>query len=50
MIWALYPPQKNLVIIDTEKAFGHVMTLKVGETDPMVTTDIGINVSKLNKA
>lgn len=26
------------------------MTLKVGETNPVVTVDIGINVAKLNKA
>jgi len=50
MIWALYPPHKKITVIDTEKAFGHVMTLKAGETDPIITADIGINVAKLNKA
>jgi len=50
MIWALYPPHKKTTIIDIEKTFGHVMTLKVGETDPLITIDIGINVAKLNKA
>lgn len=50
MIWGLYPPHKKSVIIDTKKEFGHVMTLKLGEVDPMVTADIGINVTKLNKA
>lgn len=50
MIWALYPPHKRSIIIDTEKTFGHVMTLKVGEVDPMAKTEIGINVAKLNKA
>lgn len=37
------------MIVDTEKAFGHVMTFKVGETDPVITADLGINVAKLNK-
>jgi len=50
MIWTLYPPHKKIAIIDTEKTFGHVMTLKVGETDPLITADIGINFAKLNKA
>lgn len=49
MIWALYPPHKKLVSIDTEKAFGHVINLKVGEADPVATAEIGINVAKLNK-
>lgn len=50
MIWAMYPPHKKSIIIDIEKDFGHVMTLKVEEVDPMATTEIGINVAKLNKA
>lgn len=33
VIWALYLPHKKSMIIDTEREFGHVMTLKVGETD-----------------
>lgn len=50
LLWALYPPKKRPKIIDVDKAFGHMMTLKVGEVDPMITADIGINVSKFNKA
>lgn len=50
MIWALYPPHRKPVVIDTEKVFGHFMTLKVGEVDLVVTADIGINVAKPNKA
>lgn len=50
MIWALYPLHKKSIIIDTEKAFGHVTTLKVGEVDPVAIAEIGINVAKLNKA
>lgn len=49
MIWTLYPPHKKSMIIDTEKEFGHVMTLKLGEVDPIATNNIGINVAKLNK-
>lgn len=50
MIWALYPTHRKSVVIDTEKEFGHVMTLKVGEADPIATADIGVNIVKLNKA
>lgn len=44
------PPNKRPKIIDVDKAFGRMMTLKVGEVDPMATIDIGINISKFNKA
>lgn len=50
MIWAMYPPHKKFFVINTEKDFGHVMTLKFGEVDPMAIAEIGINVAKLNKA
>lgn len=50
LIWSLYPPQKRPMIIDTHKAFGHIMTMKVGETNPIVIVDLGVNVAKLNKA
>lgn len=50
LIWSLYPPQKRPMIIDTQKYFGHIMTMKVGETGPIVTIDLGVNVSKLKKA
>lgn len=50
LIWALYPPHKRPKIINIEKAFGHTMTLKVGEIDPIVIVNIGINISKVNKA
>lgn len=33
-----------------DKDFGQMMTLNVGEVDPMVTVDIGINISIFNKA
>lgn len=36
LIWCLCPPHKK--------------PMKVGETDPIVTVDLGVNVSKLNKA
>ncbi|XP_059070895.1 uncharacterized protein LOC131861063 [Cryptomeria japonica] len=49
-LWALYPLNKRPKIIDVDKAFSHMMKLKVGEVDPMVTTDMGIDISKLNKA
>lgn len=38
------------MIVDIDKAFGHVMTFKVGETDPVVMADLSINIAKLNKA
>jgi len=50
MIWALYPPNKKLAIIDTEKAFDDVVTLKARETDLVVIVELGVNVAKLNKA
>lgn len=50
LLWALYPPNKRPMIIDVDKAFHHMMKLKVGEVDPMVTADMGIDISKLNKA
>lgn len=49
LLWALYPPNKRPKNIDVDKAFGHMMTLQVGEVDPMVIADIGINISKFNK-
>lgn len=45
LLWALYPPNKRPKIIDVDKAFGHMMKLKVGEVDPMVTTYMGIDIS-----
>lgn len=33
-----------------DKAFGHMMKLKVGEIDPIVLADIGVDISKFNKA
>ncbi|XP_057816402.2 pentatricopeptide repeat-containing protein At2g13600 [Cryptomeria japonica] len=48
-LWALYPPHKRPKIIDVEKDFGHMMKLKVGEVDPMITVDMGVDISKLNK-
>lgn len=50
LLWALYPPNKRPKIIDVDKAFSHMMRLKVREVDPMVTADIGIDISKFNKA
>lgn len=50
LLWALYPPNKRPKIIDVAKYFGHMMKLKVGEVDPMVTADIGIDISRFNKA
>lgn len=50
LLWALYPPNKRPKIIDVDKTFGHMMTLKVGEVDPIVIADMGINISKFNKA
>lgn len=49
-LWALYPPHKRPKIIDVDKAFGHMMKLKVGEIDPIVSADIGVDISKFNKA
>lgn len=50
ILWALYPPNKRQKIIDIDKEFSHMMTLKIGEVDPIMTTNIGINISKLNKS
>lgn len=49
-LWVLYPPNKRPKIIGVDKAFGHMMKLKVGELNPIVTTDLGIDIAKLNKA
>lgn len=49
-LWALYPPHKRPKIIDFDKAFGHMMKLKFGEIDPIVFIDIGVDISKFNKA
>lgn len=49
-LWVLYPPHKRPKIIDVDKAFGHMMKLKVGEIDPIVSTDIRVDISKFNKA
>lgn len=50
ILWEFYPSNKRPMIVDIEKEFGHVMTLKVGEEDPMIIVDLGINMAKLNKA
>ena len=50
MIWALYPPNKRPKIIGIDKEFGHVMKLKVKETDPLITASMGVNLSKFNSA
>lgn len=50
LLWALYPPNKRLKIIDVDKAFGHMMKLKAGEVDPIVIDDVGIDISKFIKA
>lgn len=50
LLLALYPTNKSPKIIDVDKAFGHMMKLKVGEVDPIVIADMGIDISKFNKA
>lgn len=50
LLWALYPPNKRTKIIDVDKVFGHMMRLKAGEVNPIVTDDLGIDITKLNKA
>lgn len=49
-VWAMYPPHKKPLIVDTKKAFRHVMTFKVGQANPIATANFGINIAKLNKA
>lgn len=49
-IWLLYPSSKKPIVTDTQKAFGHIMTLQIGEEGPMMTTGLGVNIAKLNKA
>lgn len=49
-LWVLYPPHKRPKIIDVDKAFGHMIKLKVGEIDPIVSAHIGVDISKFNKA
>lgn len=43
-LWDLYPPHKRPKIIDVDKAFGHMMKLRVGEIDPIVSIDIGVDI------
>lgn len=50
LIGSLYPPNKKPIVIDTLKAFRHIMTLNIGEINPIVTVDLGVNIAKLNKA
>lgn len=48
-LWALYPPHKRPKIIDIDKAFGHMMKLKVGEIDPILSANIRVDILKFNK-
>lgn len=50
LTWALYPPDKLPIFIDTGKIFGHLMVHQVGETDLVEITDFKINVEKFNKS
>lgn len=50
LLWALYPLNKRAKIIDVDKVFGHMMKFKVEEIDPIVSANIGVDISKFNRA
>lgn len=47
--WALYPRNKGPNLVDTKKMFGHLMVQRVGEMDPLETTDLNVNVENIQK-
>ena len=49
MLWALYPPHKRPHIIDVDQDFGHLMTLKVGVTDPNKVAGMQVDLAFFNQ-
>lgn len=48
--WALYSKDKMPTLVDIDKVFDHIMVQRIGETNPLVSTDLNMNVMKFNKA
>lgn len=51
LIWSLYPHEKRPAVIDNpNRMFGHLLVQRVGDTNPMETTELNVNVEKFTKA
>ena len=50
LLWYLYPPYKRPHIIDIDQTFEHLMTLKVGVTNPIDSVAMQVDVSLFNQA
>lgn len=51
LIWSLYPHDKRPVVIDNpNQMFGNLLVQRVGDTNPMDTVELSVNVAKFTKA
>lgn len=50
LLWDLYPPHKMPQIINVDQDFGHLITLKVGVTDPNKVVEMQVDMALFNQA